>query len=319
MGHEQRTGEKQISIKIVFAPLQCKKTNTKKLKINYTFFDFLLDSGVYLCVSSKASDSISFLKVNIIQMPLSDSINRSKFFVEVFSINQKFTFAQMLDAIKIGESHFNIGTPSEKYAKKILFQFTDLSNSLNNLELIPTFFSINKVPSFYLKNGISEIDYYKYHLENHYIKISSTIDFSSNFINEVYRLGIPIRKCNVYTILENLNTKDTESAICLRKFERHFEKQKRIRNIIIHEGKHESEEIKSIDSNIMSTVFLGKEKLLTDYFNSQKQLAVSKVIDRIRQDNTDVSNFIKDIIESLTKPFLDNYNFLKSLEKVKRD
>lgn len=252
-------------------------------------------------------------------MSLSEFINRSKFFVEVFTINQKFTFSQMKTAVETGESHFNIGTPSEKYAKKILFHFADLSNSLDSLELIPTFFSINKVPSYYLKNGIPEIDYYKYHLENHYIKISSTIDFSANFINEVYRLGIPTRKCNVYTILENLNTKDTESAVCLKKFERHFEKQKKVRNIIIHEGKHESEEIKSIDSSIMSKVFLGKEKILIDYFNTQKKLAISKVIEKIKQDNTDVSNYIKDIVESLTKPFINNYQFLKSLEKKEKD
>ncbi len=247
-------------------------------------------------------------------MPLSDSFNRSKFFVEVFTINQKFTFTQMMTAVKTGESHLNIGTPSEKYAKKILFEFGDLSSALDSLEFIPTFFSVNKVPSFYLKNGISEIEYYKYHLENHYIKITSIIDFTSNFINVVFRLGIPLRKCNVYAILENLNTKNTECATLLKKFERHFEKQKRIRNIIIHEGKHESEEIKFIDSTIMSKVFLGKEKILIDYFNSQKQVAISKVIEKVKQDNLDVSKFVADIVESLTQQFLNSYKFLKSQE-----
>lgn len=248
-------------------------------------------------------------------MSLSDSFNRSKFFVEVFTINQKFTFTQMMTAAKTGESHLNIGTSSEKYAKKILFQFGDLLDSLDSLDLIPIFFSINKVSSSYLKKGVSEIEYYKYHLENHYIKISSIIDFSSNFINKVYRLGIPLKRCNVYTILENLNTKGTESAVLLKKFERHFEKQKKIRNIIIHEGKYESEEIKSIDSNIMSKIFLGKEKILIDYFNNQKQVAISKVIEKITQDNNDVSKFVSDIVESLTEPFLYNYKFLKFIDK----
>jgi len=248
-------------------------------------------------------------------MALSDSFNRSQFFVEVFTINQKFTFAQMKTAVKTGESHLNIGTLSEKYAKKILFEFGDLSASLDSLELIPIFFSINKVPTFYLKKGIKEIEYYKYHLENHYIKISSLIDFTSNFTNEVYGLGIPRRKCNVYAILENLNTKDTESAALLKKFERHFEKQKKIRNIIIHEGTHESEEIKSIESKIMNKVFLGKEKILIDYYNNKKQIAVSKVIERIEQDNLDVGKFVSSIVESLKEAFLNRYAFLKSTEK----
>ncbi len=248
-------------------------------------------------------------------MALADSFKRSRFFVEVFTINQKFTFDQMKVAAKTGESHLNIGTLSEKYAKKILFDFADLSDSLDSLDLIPIFFSINKVPSFYLKNGIEEIDYYKYHLENHYIKITSLIDFTSNFINEVYGLGIPLRKCNVYSILENLNTKDTESAGLLKKFDSHFEKQKRVRNIIIHEGKHKSEEIKSIDSKIIGKFILGKEKILIDYFDNQKKEAVSKVIERIKKDNLDVSKFVSNIVESLKDPFLKRYKFLKSNEK----
>ena len=137
----------------------------------------------------------------------------------------------------------------------------------------------------------------------------------SNFINEVYRLGIPARKCNVYSILENLNTKGTATAIKLKEFESHFQGLKRKRNIIIHEGKLDSEEIKSIDSAIFSKEFLGEDKILTDWFNKRKQDEIGKVLKKIHQDNTDVVNFLVDISETLKEPFLNRYNFLKSIEE----
>ena len=112
-------------------------------------------------------------------MELTSKLNRSKFFIELFTINQKFTFEQVMTAAKQGIDHLEYGSESQKYAKKTLYGFIDLITSIEGLEETPIFFSINKIPSYFTKKGISEINYYKYHLENHYIKISSILDYTS--------------------------------------------------------------------------------------------------------------------------------------------
>lgn len=249
-------------------------------------------------------------------MPLSEKLSNTKFAHELVVTTKDIIADHMRIFLDTHQEFMEIGTKSEKYGKNTLYSFIDLKESIDTLELVPTFFAIKKVPRFYLRNGISETAYYKYHLENHYIKITSIIDFTSNFVNDVYRLGIPVRKCNVYAILENLNTKHTATGTVLKKFESHFQNIKKGRNIIIHEGKFDSEEIKSIDSTIISKEFLGKEKILHDWFMERKQREIGKVLQRINKDNTDVIDFLVEIIETLTEPFYNNYNFLKSLESV---
>ena len=195
-------------------------------------------------------------------MALSDKLNRSNFFVELFTINQKFTFTQIKTAVEQGIDHLDFGTESEKYAKRTLYGFIDLVVSVDSLEEIPVFFSIKKIPTFFTKNGISEINYYKYHLENHYIKISSILDYAAHFINNIFQLGIPERKCSPFVVLENLNIKGTAVGDSFSKFNNHFQTLKHQRNIIIHKGKFESAAIKSIDSTIISTDFLKSDKIL---------------------------------------------------------
>ncbi|MCK6609358.1 MAG: hypothetical protein L6Q46_13820 [Flavobacterium sp.] len=94
----------------------------------------------------------------------------------------------------------NYGKVYEIYAKQIFISFVNLCESVNKLEQNVIFLSMKNTPSYYKKNGIREIDYYKYHIENHYIKISSIIDFVTKFIHDVFRLGMPVRKINTYLI-----------------------------------------------------------------------------------------------------------------------
>ncbi len=104
-------------------------------------------------------------------MPLSDKIDKTKFLFELLVATKDILVKHMRIFLEKHEDFMSIGTPSEKYAKNTFYSFADLKKSVDTLELVPTFFSIKKIPSYYLTNDISEITYYKYHLENHYIKL----------------------------------------------------------------------------------------------------------------------------------------------------
>jgi Cthe_2314-like HEPN len=247
-------------------------------------------------------------------MTLSHHISRSKFFIEIFTTTQSILVKHMKIALKVSEPFMEIGTESEKFAKNILYSFSDLTHAIDSLEEISIFFSIKNVPKFYTKKGISETKYYKYHLENHYIRITSTLDLISILINKVFRLGIPSRKCNAYSIFENTNIKGSPTAGALKSFETKLQSIKRKRNIIIHEGKLESEEIKSIDSYIMNNDFFENEKVLIDWFNEKKQAEINKVLKLFEEHNKIVSESILEIVETLTIPFQNSYKSIRAIE-----
>lgn len=239
-----------------------------------------------------------------------NEIFKTKFFKDLFTINQKFTFDQIWEAAKEGKDHMEYGSLSEKYAKKIYFSFCELILSIQSLEEITAFFSIPKIPQYYIKNGISEIQYYKYHLENHYIKVTSILDYTAKFVNEVYRLGFPEKNCNIYSIKENLNIKNTNLGLILKNFESSLTSIKVSRNNIIHKGVHNSEEIKAIEDEIFSIDFIKIDKILLDYFSTRKVAEIKKIIKKIEQNNKIVSKYILELFENLLVPFHDNYNYL---------
>lgn len=250
-----------------------------------------------------------------IAMFLPDKLNYTSFFWELLKVTKDILVRHMEVALRSHEPFMDIGTASEKYAKKIFYSFADLNSSINSLELIPTFISINEIPPFYLWNGISETQYYKYHLENHYAKIADIIDFASNFANEVYRLGIPAGECTVAAILQNGNSKDTATASALEKFELHFRQLKRIKNIVIQQnGKPDGEEIKSMDRNMNGNGLPGNKKIFSDWYKESRQAEIYKVINKIGEDNIDVLNFLTHFSDTLIRPFLHNYTWLQSLE-----
>lgn len=217
-------------------------------------------------------------------------------------------------ALHSSKPFMEIGTTSEVFAKKIFYSFLDLTTAIDNLKHVSTFFSIKSLPKYYEKNDISEIQYYKYHLENHYIRITSILDLTVNFINNIFRLGLPQKKCNVFSVLENLNIKGSPTEKALKSFENKLQHIKQKRNIIIHQGKLESEEIKSIDSTIFTSDLIKQEKILVRWFNNKKQAEIKKVLFLFDEHNKIVCESILEIVETLTKPFQNSYNFLREVE-----
>ena len=247
-------------------------------------------------------------------MSFSDKLNQTNFFWELLKITKDMLVQHMKVALSSHEPLMEIGTPSEKYAKKIFYSLTDLNTLFDNLELIPTFFSIKEIPPYYLWNGISENQYYRYHLENHYSKISSIIDFSSTLANEVYRLGIPARECNIYTLLKNREIKDTDSGAILEKFELHFRQLKRIKNIAVHNGRPVTEEPASTGNAIITSGLIGNKKTFSDWYKESRQTEIDKIVKKIREENEEVLDFLTRFSETLIPPFFHHYNSMKSVE-----
>ncbi len=246
-----------------------------------------------------------------------DKLERTSLSKEIVKISKPI----FVDHIKVfpadmtldWESGFRkYGKVDEIYAKQIFYSFVDLCESINKLQQNVTFLSLTNIPAYYKKNGISEIDYYKYHFENHYIKIVSIIDYTTKFIHDVFRLDMPIRKINVYLIYENLNTKTSKPAKILKKFDEHFKEIKTNRNIIIHQGNFKSKEITTLDAHIISIEVKDEiDKMIAMNFKRKKNSELKNTIDKIKSDNESVMSFIIDIFDGLTPHFTKQYDILK--------
>jgi hypothetical protein len=244
-------------------------------------------------------------------MSFSDKLNQTNFFWELLKVTKDILVDHMKVALTSHEPLMEIGTPGEKYAKKIFYSLTDLNTQFDNLDLIPVFFSINEIPPYYLWNGISENQYYRYHLENHYSKINSIIQYAAALANEVYRLEIPVRECDVPAIINNQHTKDTDTAAILKEFELQFRQAKKIKNITVHAGKPEAEEINPEENAIITNGLIGNKKIFSDSYKTDRQAEISRITNKLEEDNNNVLKFITRFTDSLIHPFFHHYNFLQ--------
>jgi len=245
-------------------------------------------------------------------MKHTNKLTKSEYVINLLKIAEKIIFNHGEIARKTSKSLYDIGTKKEKYIKNAFFSYYNIYESIKGLDKIIIFFSINPLPKCLISTSLSKIDYYQYHYEMHHIKISTIIDMCVNYINEIYRIGMPIKKCNVYSILENLNIKETQTAIELKNFNTHFQQLKKNRNLIIHQNCFKSKKIECLDNSILDYNFISAET--KKWFKKEIFENKKNVIKEMNNENEIVSNFVFKILETLTEPFLFNIKCLKEFE-----
>jgi hypothetical protein len=195
----------------------------------------------------------------------------------------------------------DIGTEKEKYLKKLFVYFTTIQESVEKLIHVKTYLSIENVPKHYTDNEIEEIEYYRYHIENFHIKCVSNIDYTTLLLNHSLKIGIPNRKCGVYSITENTNFIGSDLSAKLKAFDTEFQEMKSGRNKIVHQGNFESKELSEIDSNIFSpliTEIMGEN--LIKHVSEGKAKKVSETIQKFEKQILRIQFHIGEILEELT-------------------
>lgn len=133
----------------------------------------------------------------------------------------------------------DFGSPRQKYLKRIWTNYINLKWELKRLQNVEVFFSIEKIPDHYKEGGVHNLEYYNYHYEYFRIKSISVVDYLFLFINHCLQMGIPLKKCNFYSITENTNIKNSDLVQSLKEFDQEISSLKTDRNKIIHEGTFE--------------------------------------------------------------------------------
>lgn len=136
-----------------------------------------------------------------------------------------------------------VETEQDLYVKLVFQKAINIINTYEQLEFIPVF--VRRFPSrnYYNDNGINHPKYLQYHIENHFLKISTILDQSIILVSEVFRLGIPPKLASLNQLKQNRFTKGTEPVKLLRDFEKGIQGIKSVRILITHRGEFSDSEI----------------------------------------------------------------------------
>ncbi|WP_272152103.1 Cthe_2314 family HEPN domain-containing protein [Tenacibaculum aiptasiae] len=228
----------------------------------------------------------------------------------------KIYSAHMKVAIDTQQEFANIGSDKEKYLKEVFVNYMTIKNAIDNLKFIEIYLSIDPIPEHYLENGIDEIEYYRHHIESFHIKCASIIDYITLLLNHTLRLGIPKRKCNVYSITENTILKGSELITKLKALENEFKELKSNRNKIIHQGDFESESIKDIDSTLINGDGLFDfGEVLTEYLKNEKKEKILKTIENLNEQISKIEFHLGEILEQLTPYIQEKISHFEINEK----
>ena len=199
-----------------------------------------------------------------------------------------------------------IETTSAEYVRTVFEKFSNLMNTIEQLEYIPIFIQRFPLQKFYNENGINNENYIKYHLENHFLKVSSILDQSIILVNEVHNLGIPTRRTSLSQLKENKHTKDAPSINVLKAFEKGVQGIKSMRNKITHRGEFNDYELNELSKNNffnkISDKTDGKLNLL-NYSKLEMNNVVKNKLEFLEKNNKEIVRIIYLLFEALEVEF----------------
>lgn len=189
-------------------------------------------------------------------------------------------------------------TPTVEYARSVFEKCGNLINTIDQLEYIPIFIKEFPLEKTYTENGINHQNYIQYHLENHYLKISSILDQSIILVSEIHNLGIPPKLTSLYQLKVNKHTKDIPSLKILKAFEKSIQGIKATRNKITHRGEFQDSELTELYINN----FFNENNLQK---NSKIELndVINNKLEYLRKNNQEVIKLVNLLFESLDTEF----------------
>lgn len=173
-------------------------------------------------------------------------------------------------------------TPKEEYILKVYNLFHIVDESITNLDFFEHYLTIEPFPKHFIEKNINERDYYKFQLENFYIRCSSIFDYKMHLINKTLNLGL--KKCSYDLIKDNSNLENTSLKTKIINFNSYLKKIIEKRNKIIHHGHFDSELLDGITA-FLSIPNLPEELYDEEYENYSKAEKNKNIKDAIKELN----------------------------------
>lgn len=189
-----------------------------------------------------------------------------------------------------------------------------------HLKILSTFETLCTIP-IYLNNlprkasmtkyELEKSQYYKYHLENHIIRITTIFDQLVLLTNGLYELGIDPKKCSADIVFTNQHTQKSKEVELLKQLLKGINGVKGTRNLIIHRGEFND---KDLDDLVSRELFKRHSKIddlesrdlkiyvILETYISRKYK--SKKVTDISANNKVVGQFLNTFFEVAHKTFV---------------
>ena len=229
----------------------------------------------------------------------SKNLSETKFMKKIGGIASKIILKQIeLVDSKIQNKENLVEEEQDFYVKSVFQKAMNILNTYEQLEFIPVF--VRRFPSqkYYNDNEINHPKYLQYHIENHFLKITTILDQSIILVSEIFRLGTPPKSTSLNQLKRNRFTKGSEPIKLLRDFEKEIQDIKTVRNLIIHRGEFSDSEIDEIGMCFFISKKLNNKQPFPEFYLEHKMREIVKNKDKFLIKNNKV------IHKFLTKLFL---------------
>lgn len=216
-----------------------------------------------------------------------------------------------------GEQFRKLLHKDEEYVLDVFMTATRIVETVEQLRFVPIFLRNFPRRKRFNKYGINHPKYLQYHLETHFIKIATLLDQMAILINKVFRLGIPEKKCSVDAILENEHTRHSAAAKVLKTFDKSIQGIKSVRNLIVHRGIFNDEELNEIGMfyYLSENRAPDEEELFPEWaLRFKTKFTIKRKLVTVTNNNRAVDTFVSNGFNSLISEFKRHHRLLTSNE-----
>ncbi len=191
------------------------------------------------------------------------------------------------------------GSEDDLIIKETFFNVLNLQTEFEKISKIPLLIENISINENLKKNEVTEIFLIQYHYENFITRFVSLADIVAKIVNSIYKLGIATKYCNCYPVMNRPEISDTNTSVKLKELYDYLDIFRNNRHIIIHKGGFESEEIKSIDSNIFDESIISLDGMLKDWFIGNKEQEVKNLQNKMNKHIEELDKLVSEIFETM--------------------
>lgn len=211
---------------------------------------------------------------------------------------------------------YNSGSPQVKFTIDIFIKYDIAYTAVSNLSQSIGFMTLHPVPEYYKFSGIKEIDYYKYHFENFYVRCASSCDYFSHFINHALQLKIKSKDCTLSKVQMVCQKSHPRIHQNILKLNQDLNNLKSDRVRIIHYGDFQSSRIQGLQKIIFDIQMNKNGFTLHQGTEKEKREELIDIAKEMESTIELIESHFFNISELLIKPIQKMY---KSFESKKHD
>jgi len=191
------------------------------------------------------------------------------------------------------------GSKDDLIIKETFINVSNLKTEFDKISKIPLLIENIMLNDKLKEKEVTEIFLIQYNYENFITRLVSLADIVAKVVNSVCELGIETKYCNCYPVMNRPEIAGTDTSTKLKELYDYLDIFRNNRHIIIHKGGFESDEVKSIDSNIFDESIIPLEDILKEWFKGNKDEEIKNLQNKMNEHIEKVDIILAEIFETM--------------------